>query len=248
MRQGPLLLGHSPVAIYRDALSCTQMRYPFDTSGRWLMSAHVATLRAMVRDARHTIGLTAAALLTGLLAACSSSSSGPAATSQGSSVAPAATTQVETLTVTASPTTSTAGATPASDAPLKLKAVYKAPDFTVQVLKYRKNSAPDAPSPARGGRWDSVEARVCLPQGAEGVSWSPWSLRGSADQTFETSNLTYNQFLQPEYPFSSGRVPAGDCLRGWITFGVTKSAKVTTAQYQRSDDSGDTTTIRWRLT
>lgn len=98
----------------------------------------------------------------------------------------------------------------------------------VAVLGFDPVAATQAPAPSSGGYWAGADVRTCVDTASTPllVSWSEWSLFDEESGRYPPSNLTYGQFPTPEYPFTSGTVNVGDCVRGWVLFGVADDAVI----------------------
>lgn len=98
----------------------------------------------------------------------------------------------------------------------------------VAVLGFDPVAATRAPAPSSGGHWAAADVRTCVDTASMplSVSWSEWSLFDEESGRYPSSNLTYGQFPTPEYPFTSETVNVGDCVRGWVLFGVADDAMI----------------------
>jgi hypothetical protein len=103
------------------------------------------------------------------------------------------------------------------------------------VFQYQQPSASAAASPGPSGfTWGSADVQVCTLAGAKAtvtVDWVTWALRYSDNSIVEAATKTDNAFPQPLYPVTSHQVPAGQCVRGWITFPVPADKKPTLVEY-----------------
>lgn len=113
---------------------------------------------------------------------------------------------------------------------------------TVAVLAYEPASAPEAPLPQDpGNHWVSLDVQVCNNSAADSyATTNPWTLRDSDNRNYDSSSVGYNQFPNPQYAWGEVPLPAGECLRGWITFPVLDGASLMTARYV-SPATGDHT-------
>lgn len=112
----------------------------------------------------------------------------------------------------------------------------------VKVYAYKQPTARSAPQPqAEGFEWGSADVEVCVPD-AGTVSRVVWHLSFADNTTVDPSNIGYNQFPQPEYPWDERPVRAGQCVRGWITFGVPRGVRPATVVYQPEG-----TTMEWTV-
>jgi hypothetical protein len=146
-----------------------------------------------------------------------------------------------TATVTATPSPSAA---PTSDSASPLGQEWQAPQGNrIKVLEYRQG-APGAYA-VDGERWDAVLVKTCVgnPKGAA-LSWLPWRLLDADAGQYEASGETSGDFLAPQYPFAGDRTVAqGQCVKGWIYFGVPKDGRLRQVNY--ANDAGET--HAWRL-
>ncbi|MGW4478031.1 hypothetical protein [Rhodococcus triatomae] len=103
----------------------------------------------------------------------------------------------------------------------------------VTVQGFDPAAAPDAPAPPGGGHWAAAEVRTCVDTAPSQttVNWSPWSVLDTTDGRYPASDLTYNQFPLPEYPFGSEPVNVGECVRGWVVFPVADGAVINRVRY-----------------
>ncbi|MCU1690639.1 MAG: hypothetical protein JWN20_2567, partial [Jatrophihabitantaceae bacterium] len=94
-------------------------------------------------------------------------------------------------------------------------------------------AAPKAPAPSDGNSdWAALDVQVCVDAAAGSIiTNNPWTLVGSDNRSYEPSGVGYNQFPVPGYPFGEQKLAAGECVRGWIVFPVTKGAKIVAARY-----------------
>lgn len=143
-----------------------------------------------------------------------------------------------TVTVTTTPEPSPSDAM-TETGPSQVGSWWRTPEGNrIRVLEYRR----DAPGSygVQGERWDAVLVKTCVGM-ADGValSWLPWRLTDAKDGEFEASGETAGDFLAPQYPFAGDRVvPRDRCVRGWIYFGVPKSARISGVNY--ANDAGST--------
>jgi hypothetical protein len=122
---------------------------------------------------------------------------------------------------------------------------------TVQavVFEYRQPAAPDASGPSaspaigapaasassRGASYGAADVQVCVNRKATTtvtVSWKTWALVYANFTVVPASTTDSEQFTQPAFPFAERRVPAGRCVRGWITFPVRAGQRPTMVEYQ----------------
>jgi hypothetical protein len=195
----------------------------------------LASSRHTRQMSRHST-LTVLAVAAGLtLAACSNT---PAATT----VPPAATTAAA-ATPSGSPTP--AAPTPAPTTPGNLRPGQSVNAGTLVIATYyayKQPVAKSAPRPAADGyTWGAIDIKVCAVNGHGPdleVSATSWTLVYADSTTARPSNITYNQFPQPGYPYDTN-VPWGRCIRGWLTFAVPPSGKPTMVEYQPSSGTFD---------
>ncbi|MGN7947490.1 DUF4352 domain-containing protein [Microbacterium sp. 22215] len=104
---------------------------------------------------------------------------------------------------------------------------------TVAVLDYEPASAPEAPLPeASGNHWVSIDVQVCNNSDEDSyATTNPWALRDAESRSFDSSSTGYSQFPNPQYAWGEVDLPAGECVRGWITFPVLDDVTLTTARY-----------------
>jgi hypothetical protein len=126
---------------------------------------------------------------------------------------------------------------------------------TVQavVFQYRQPAAPDpaaagpsgspavghpgapAPSVAPGRTYGAADVQVCVNSKATttvAVSWKTWALVYGDFTVVPASTTDSEQFTQPAFPFAERVVPAGRCVRGWITFPVPADQRPSMVEYQ----------------
>ncbi|MFF2475096.1 hypothetical protein [Streptomyces sp. NPDC058066] len=180
---------------------------------------------------RATIGLLASGLLLGALTACSSdSSTTPAATKQ-SSKAP-----------TGSPDAKSEPGTPLA---LGKGTHWSDTDTdgthisgTTTALSY-KQPAPEVDLPAEAAdfknpTWAVLEVKVCTDDSSSTVSVSqaPWALGFADDTRLQAPSLSGSGVPKPEYPTGDGgRITAGTCLRGKLTFSLEHGTRPDTIVY-----------------
>lgn len=106
-------------------------------------------------------------------------------------------------------------------------------DATVYDYKQPSVTGGAGPGPA-GYTWGSADVQVCTHSGATAtvtVDWETWALRYADNSIVEATTKTDDAFPQPLYPVKSHEVPAGQCVRGWITFAVPAGTKPTLVEY-----------------
>ncbi|MGY2019417.1 hypothetical protein [Nocardia gipuzkoensis] len=103
----------------------------------------------------------------------------------------------------------------------------------VTMYSVTQEAAPGAPKPPGGGHWAAADVKTCLDKTDVPftVSWDVWSVTDANYGSYRASNLTYNQFPRPLYPFSEETVAVGDCVRGSILFPVPDGVTVTRVKY-----------------
>ncbi|MFD7185503.1 hypothetical protein ACFV90_36775 [Streptomyces sp. NPDC059904] len=179
---------------------------------------------------RATIGLLASGLLLGALTACSSdSSTTPAATKQ-STTAP----------------TGSSDAKGKPGAPLTLGKGTRWSDTdtdgthisgTTTALSYTqpvKVDLPDDVADFKNPAWAVLEVKVCTDSKSATVSVSqdPWALGFPDDTRLNAPLVSGAGVPKPEYPIGDGgRITAGTCLRGKITFSLERGKRPDTVVY-----------------
>lgn len=175
------------------------------------------------------------------LAGCGASpetSAAPAASATASSSASGSPTP------SAAPTSASA-APAATKGPLKFgtlqTVIAGTTEATVTAFAYRQPTAKSAPKPdTPNSEWASVDVQVCV-KAASGetpyVNNTSWLLIYADGTNAEASNTGYNQFDAPGYPMGDRDLPAGRCVRGWITFVAPAGKRATMVEYQRGDGS-----------
>jgi len=103
------------------------------------------------------------------------------------------------------------------------------------VYQYKQPSVTGGSSPGPAGyAWGSADVQVCTHSGVTAtvtVDWETWALRYADNSIVEATTKTDDAFPQPLYPVKSHQVPAGQCVRGWITFAVPAGTKPTLVEY-----------------
>jgi hypothetical protein len=103
------------------------------------------------------------------------------------------------------------------------------------VFSYKQPSVTGGASAGpEGYTWGSADVQVCTRNGATAtvtVDWETWALRYSDNSIVEAATKTDDAFPQPLYPVKSHQVPAGQCVRGWITFAVPGDKRPTLVEY-----------------
>jgi hypothetical protein len=168
--------------------------------------------------ASRVAAVVAAAALTATIASCGSDDDQTGSEQAVTSTAPATTTPA-----------------PPAVQELGSEAAFTTDGFTLRVAVqgFDPAAAPDAPAPPSGGHWTAAEVRTCVdaaPSQAT-VNWSTWSVQDTTDGRYPASDLTYNQFPVPEYPFGSEPVNVGECVRGWVVFPVADGAVINRVRY-----------------
>jgi hypothetical protein len=92
-----------------------------------------------------------------------------------------------------------------------------------------------APSGAPSGRYGAADVQVCVNSKATStvtVSWKTWALVYADSTIVPASTTDSEQFTRPAYPFAERVVPAGRCVRGWITFPIPAGRRPSMVEYQ----------------
>jgi hypothetical protein len=167
--------------------------------------------------------LTLAGCSGGTASAAPTPSHEPAVATTAASPTPAA----ATTTTPAGPTTHKPGETVTSGI------------VTATYYAYKQPVAVSAPRPATDGyTWGAVDIKICIVGGTDTtveVDSSNWLLRYADDTTAQPSNIEYNQFPAPRYPFF-GQVARGSCVRGWLTFAVPHKTQPVAVSYTPARD------------
>lgn len=174
---------------------------------------------------RHTATITAALLLAGLTAGCSSDSNEP---------------------TVAKATTPPATSSTPSPSPSPSKETYKLGDtinisnagveFTVTATSFKDEGITSLPGMLSAEeKWAVVEVKVCnVGSQVFSVSPFPWSLAYEDGARVQGSGLSGAGLPAPEYPVDA-KVPAGDCVRGNVPFEVPKSGRAERVLYSPED-------------
>lgn len=154
-------------------------------------------------------------------------------TSDAPKATPTATmTTTVTTTVTATPTI------PAGSRPARMGQVVHGDLVAATVLDIDPNTPVDSGIKDQD-RWYSALVRVCATVNGDEkgkpieVSWAPWSVADDDGARFNITGWTGGiVYPLPTYPQDSPvRLSKGQCVKGWITFNVLPSAKVTRVIY-----------------
>ena len=140
---------------------------------------------------------------------------------------------------TAAPTTAAAppstSPSPAGPAKLGVPIVHPNGHADATVLTYRQPIEPGVDNFTPGMDWTAAEVRVCIRQAGAGpntVSQAPWALIFKDGSVIQPSYATGSGFPHPEYPVGDDRiVPAGRCVKGWISFEVPKGQRPALVSY-----------------
>jgi hypothetical protein len=182
---------------------------------------------------RHAATITAALLLAGLTAGCSSNSDEP-------SVAKA----TETPSASSSP----------SPSPSPTQETYKLGDtvdidadtkFTTSVLSLKDSGIAGVPGVLKSGqKWTAAEVKVCNTD-SDPITVTPfvWQLAYADGARFEATFMSGGDFPTPLYP-DGAKVRGGDCVRGHVLFEVPKEGKAERVLY--SPDALDEP-VEWQL-
>lgn len=101
------------------------------------------------------------------------------------------------------------------------------------VFAYQQPVATNAPTPAAPGtEWAAADVQVCA-SGDKAISVSeyPWAIGYANGGVIRPSNIKYNQFPQPAYPYADRGVEPGGCVRGWIVFPALQGQRPSTVEY-----------------
>jgi hypothetical protein len=142
-------------------------------------------------------------------------------------------------TTAASPLPAAAPTTPAGPTTHKPGETVTSGIVTATYYAYKQPVAVSAPRPATDGyTWGAVDIKICIVGGTDTtveVDSSNWLLRYADDTTAQPSNIEYNQFPAPRYPFF-GEVARGSCVRGWLTFAVPPKTQPVVVSYTPAGD------------
>ncbi|SCL56087.1 hypothetical protein [Micromonospora chersina] len=195
------------------------------------------------------LAIAAAAMLA--LASCGDD---PAPTPPPASTPPSPTPPATTPAApTTSPTPDTAAAEdgPADAALAFGKSAPIADLATATAYGFRQPVAASAPRPngQPGLTWAAADVKVCAVKNLDDeydgitVTNDRWKLVYADDTEMGASNITYNQFPQPEYPTGEKDLPDGKCVRGWITFRALKDKRPAYVAYEPENQPG----ARWAV-
>lgn len=204
---------------------------------------------ATLTATRTRLAVAATAMLA--LAGCSGD---PAPTAATTSAPPSPTPPATTPAAqTTSPTPDTAAAEDAlADAALAFgKSTPIADLATATAYGFRQPVAASAPRPTGqpGLTWAAADVKVCAVKNLDDeydgitVTNDRWKLVYADDTEMGASNITYNQFPQPEYPTGEKDLPDGKCVRGWITFRALKDKRPAYVAYEPENQPG----ARWAV-
>ena len=103
------------------------------------------------------------------------------------------------------------------------------------VYAYRQPSVTGGPGAGPAGyTWGSADVQVCTLDSAKQtvtVDWKTWGLHYADNSLAVAAEANNDAFPRPEYPFTSRTLPAGTCVRGWITFSAPGGQRPTTIDY-----------------
>jgi hypothetical protein len=177
------------------------------------------------RPRTQLLALSAATALT--LAGCSGGTPTAAPSPTPSPTPPA--------TITAASPTPAAPTTPAGPTTHKPGETVTSGIATAAYYAYKQPVAAGAARPATDGyTWGAIDIKVCIVGGTDAtvdIDGTNWVLRYADDTTAQPSNIEYNQFPAPRYPYF-GQVAKGSCVRGWLTFAVPPGSRPVTVEYQ----------------
>lgn len=105
------------------------------------------------------------------------------------------------------------------------------PRFTATVYAYKQPVAKNATKPDQEGfEWGAADVEVCL-TATNIVARERWHLVYADHTAIDPSNIGYQQFPQPAYPWEDREVQSGRCVRGWITYGVPAGSRPVMVEY-----------------
>lgn len=174
-----------------------------------------------------------------LLTACTDKQEPTPKTAPASATSAASSASAPTTSTSAAPAATTAGGSHR----LGEKVAIANGIAEVTALAYKQPVARDIDTDSPGTEWGAAQVRVCIrrasPDGRKSyISEEPWLLVYADGDQYEPSNLKYDSFPQPEYPVSPDReVPVGRCVKGWITFPVTKGKRPDLVSYSSESAS-----------
>uniref|UniRef100_UPI003F49489C hypothetical protein n=1 Tax=Nocardia suismassiliense TaxID=2077092 RepID=UPI003F49489C len=174
-----------------------------------------------------TVGaVVAVAVASAVLAGCGTSSQ--------SAAPPSSSVPSSTTTAAAVSSTSNATAPLAPGAEITIGDNGGAISLRITMFSVTQQAAPTAPTPPSGGHWAAVDAQTCVDKSdiPITVGWDTWAVADAKYGNYPSSNLTYNQFPKPLYPFGTQGVAVGDCVRGAILFPVPDDVVITRVKYQ----------------
>jgi hypothetical protein len=103
------------------------------------------------------------------------------------------------------------------------------------VYDFRQPSVTGGPSAGPAGyTWASADVQVCTLDSAKQtvtVDWKTWGLHYTDNSLAVAAEANNDAFPRPEYPFTPRTLPAGTCVRGWITFSAPGGQRPTTIDY-----------------
>jgi hypothetical protein len=116
--------------------------------------------------------------------------------------------------------------------------VVEGTEASATVYAYRQPVAASATRPDQAGyEWAAIDIKVCAltSNGVDAgitVSPAPWALVYADSGTQEPSNIGYQQFPNPAYPFTDHPLAWGHCVRGWLVFPAPKGRRPAVVEYQ----------------
>lgn len=138
-----------------------------------------------------------------------------------------------------SPPSPTAAAIPEAGQTVTFTSGGKATAYRWQQPVAKKESKPSEFNYPANYVWGALDVQVCLPPDAPddfSVSAWPWTVTYADNSSVEPADITgMTGWPKPQYPLVDRKIPAGSCLRGWITFAVPAEVKPTGALYAPSD-------------
>lgn len=137
----------------------------------------------------------------------------------GQASAPSSATPTAAVTTAAAATTAAPAPTAAKTYKFGEKATNSARENSTAIAYgYKQPVAKNATRPDQEGfEWAAVDVEVC-PTTTNVVTHDAWRLVYADHTTIDPSNIGYQQFPEPAYPWDEREVAGGQCIRGWITY------------------------------
>jgi hypothetical protein len=124
---------------------------------------------------------------------------------------------------------STAPSTGPSPHPLGQKVDTDHSFVEATVYSYRQPVGQGAPAPNPGDyAWAAADVQTCAAASSifsASANSLNWMVVYADDTEVDSARVTYPQFPRPLYPMGQHRLKPGECVRGWIMFGVPAGAK-----------------------